>query len=123
MAFWNKKSLFDKLNKYFKDNNNSIDEIDEAYSFELSFDKFNLFPYFKLNDDELNIIINLKKDSNLNNKLINEINLKSKFFTLKNKDDILYLEYNTFVDSDNVVDVFTKVISSINEFEKELEKI
>jgi len=123
MAFWNKKSLFDKLNKYFKDNNISIDEIDEAYSFELSFDKFNLFPYFKLNDDELNIIINLKKDSNLNNKLINEINLKSKFFTLKNKDDILYLEYNTFVDSDNVVDVFTKVISSINEFEKELEKI
>lgn len=123
MAFWNKKSLFDKLNKYFKDNNISIDEIDEAYSFELSFDKFNLFPYFKLNDDELNIIINLKKDSNLNNKLINEINLKSKFFTLKNKDDILYLEYNTFVDSDNVVDVFTKVISSINELEKELEKI
>ena len=129
MAFWNKKNLYETLVKAFKNDNISLDEENsKILSFEISFSeaKFNLYPYFKINEEEsiLSIECNVRKIEKENvYEKINNFNLISKYFTLKLKDNILYLEYNTKVNIDNVYEVAKLAINSLTELQFEIDKI
>ena len=128
MAFWSKKKLFDILIKNFKNDNVSVEFEENKLTFEMSFDeaKFNLYPYIKLDENEsiMSIFVNIRKieKENVYEKISN-FNLLSKYFTLKLKDNILYLEYNAYVNNDNVYDVLKKATDSLSELQLEIDKI
>ncbi|MCR5349490.1 MAG: hypothetical protein K6E20_00705, partial [Acholeplasmatales bacterium] len=96
----------------------------EVYSFSLNINDFNLYPYFTVNDDNISIIVNIKKTDSSDElyKNINDFNLKSKYFTAKYKDKILYLEYNFYAVNDNVVDILDSCISSLNNLGADIDK-
>ncbi|RIA78330.1 hypothetical protein EI71_00281 [Anaeroplasma bactoclasticum] len=99
-------------------------------SFELIMPKegYSLYPYYVTNSDkkELSIIINLRKiDNDLmisDYERINAFNLKSKYFQAKIKDRILYLEYNTKVDSSKS-EIIHEVIESVFILSKEIDEL
>ena len=128
MAFWSKKKLFDLLNKEFKNDGVSVEVDSNKLSFEVNCSeaKINLYPYIKLDEETsiMSILINLRKvqKDNFYDK-INEFNLISKYFTLKLKDSILYLEYNVKVDTNNVYEMVKEVIESVKSIQSEIEKI
>ncbi|MBR6071562.1 MAG: hypothetical protein IKP77_01860 [Acholeplasmatales bacterium] len=128
MAFWSKKKLFDVLSKEFKNNNISIDVDDNKLSFEVNCSDagYNLYPYIKLDENEsiMTILINLRKIGKENiYERINSFNLISKYYTMKLKDSILYLEYNVKVDNDNIYSIVMNSIDSIKELQFEIEKV
>ncbi len=128
MAFWSKKKLFDVLKKGFKNDNITVNEEGNKLSFEVAFveAKFNLYPYIILDEEKsiMTIMVNLRKleKENVYEK-INAFNLISKYFTLKLKDNILYLEYNILVDNDNTYNVLKSAINSLTELQFEIDKI
>jgi hypothetical protein len=89
---------------------------------------YSLYPYYVTNSDkkELSIIINLRKiDNDLmisDYERINAFNLKSKYFQAKIKDRILYLEYNTKVDSSKS-EIIHEVIESVFILSKEIDEL
>ena len=99
-------------------------------SFELIMPKegYSLYPYYVTNSDkkELSIIINLRKiDNDLmisDYERINAFNLKSKYFQAKIKDRILYLDYNTKVDSSKS-EIIHEVIESVFILSKEIDEL
>ena len=128
MAFWSKKKLFDILMKNFKNDNISVEFEENRLTFEMYFEeaKFNLYPYIKLDENEsiMSIFVNIRKIEKENvYEKINNFNLISKYFTLKLKDNVLYLEYNAFVDNDNVYDVTKKATTALNDLQLEIDKI
>ena len=128
MAFWSKKKLFDVLKKGFKNDNITVSEEGSKLSFEVSFSeaKFNLYPYVQLDEEKsiMTIMVNLRKIEKENvYEKINAFNLISKYFTLKLKDNILYLEYNILVDNDNTYNVLKTAINSLTELQFEIDKI
>ena len=128
MAFWSKKKLFDVLKKGFKNDNISTNEDGGKISFELYFSeaKFNVYPYIVLDEDNsiMSIKVNIRKieKENIYEKL-NSFNLKSKYFTAKIRDDIVFLEYNVLVESDNVYDILKCSINSLTELQFEIDMI
>ena len=128
MAFWSKKKLFDVLKKGFKSDNISINEDGGKLSFELSFSeaKFNIYPYIVLDEDQsiMSIMANIRKIEKENIfERLNSFNLKSKYFTAKIKDSVIYLEYNVLVTNDNVYETLKSAINSLNELQFEIDKI
>ena len=128
MAFWSKKKLFDILSKAFKNDNVTVDVTNNNFSFEINLAdaSYNLYPYIKLNEEDsiMSIFVNIRKveKENIYEK-INNFNLISKYFTLKLKDSILYLEYNVVVNNDNVYDICKVAINSLKELQFEIDKI
>lgn len=128
MAFWSKKKLFDVLSKEFKNDNVSVQIENNKFTFEVNCSeaKLNLFPYIKLNEETsiMTIIINLKKvqKDNFYDK-INAFNLLSKYFTMKLKDSVLFLEYNVMVDTNNVYEMVKEVIDTVKDLQFEIDKI
>ena len=99
-------------------------------SFELIMPKegYSLYPYYVTNAEkkELSIIINLRKiDNDLlisDYERINAFNIRSKYFQAKIKDRILYLEYNTKVDSSKS-EIIHEVIESVFILSKEIDEL
>ena len=120
------RSKIDKLMKYFKERNISINQNNSKYEFEINFPnkKFNLFPYFTLDEDYISIVINIKR---INDKEINQIlpkvngfNVKSIYFTMKIYNNIVYLEYNTFLD-DTFKQYLDEVFGSLSGLEDDID--
>ena len=128
MAFWSKKKLFDILSKGFRNDNVTVDVTNNNFSFEINLTdaSYNLYPYIKLNEEDsiMSIFVNIRKVEKENvYEEINNFNLISKYFTLKLKDSILYLEYNVVVNNDNVYDICKVAINSLKELQFEIDKI
>jgi hypothetical protein len=133
MAFWNKKKMFDIIKTFFITNNATYSITNNELSFEIHFDKngYSLFPYIKINEDEgiINFTINVREINkneltfkNLND--LNEFNLKSIYFkAFVNNDNILYLEYNTFANIDNITNVLQEVIDSLFSLSDEINEL
>lgn len=128
MAFFNKKKLFDVLGKEFKNNNTSYEVKDNKFSFEINCSEagYNLYPYIKYdeNDAFVTIVINIRQigKENVYEKL-NNFNLLSRFFTMKLKDNVLYLEGNIIANNDTIYDIIIEYVNSIKELQFEIEKV
>ena len=122
------KSKIEKLMKYFKERKISLTENNNKYEFELNFPnkKFNLYPYFTLDSDYLSIVSNIKRvnDKEINQILpmVNGFNAKSKYFTMKIFNNVVYLEYNTFLD-DSFKVFLDEVFNSLNSLEEDIDNI
>ena len=88
---------------------------------------YSLYPYYRIDTTtkELSIIINVRNVSeditiDLYNK-INAFNIKSKYLIAKLKDRIIYLEYNTKVDS-HKSEIIHEVIESVFMLSKEIDE-
>jgi hypothetical protein len=123
MAFWNKKKMFDVVKTFFVTNNATYTVNNNEISFEIHFDRneFTLYPYININEDKelMSISVNIREISkkDLTSKVLfnlNEFNSKSIYFkSFVNDDNILYLEYNTFTNVDNVSKVLQDVVDSL----------
>lgn len=99
-------------------------------TFELVMPKegYSLYPYYTTDSEArvLSIIINLRKieqELTLDDyKRFNAFNVKSKYFQVKTKDGILYLEYNAKVDSTKS-EIIHEVIESVFMLSKEIDEL
>ncbi len=120
------KSDLDKLIKHLNKKEINFKKEDDKISFELVMKNknFMIYPYMTIDDDVLSMCINLSKVDKINNDLcekINEFNLKSKFFTLKIKNHILFIEANQLIDDINLL--FDKMVENLFELEDELDNL
>lgn len=117
--FGNKKQI-DKLNKYFLEKKIELkEEADNKYSFEIVFNElgYSIFPYLKLNDEnnQIAIVINLRKCDNVPYEAINTFNVKSKYFSAKvSSNKIIYLEYCTILSNDLFKETINDILNSIS---------
>ena len=99
----------------------SLDE-DGKGSFELVMpnEGYSLYPYYRIDSTtkELSIIINVRNVE----EEINAFNIKSKYLMAKLKDRIIYLEYNTKVDS-HKSEIIHEVIESVFMLSKEIDEL
>lgn len=129
MGLFSSKKIIDKLSKYFKSNNYEYEDNHGKLSFSLLLKNknYNLYPYLSIDEQTgyVSIIINIrriaKKDDNL--AMANAFNLKSKYFVLKIKQDIVYLEYNFISSADLIVDQLTDILNSIYSLEEDIDNI
>ena len=123
MGLFTKNKKEERLIKFFKDKNLSIIEHDNLFEITLNFvnNKYYLHPYFKFDDDILNISINLRKYNKKENiyEKINSFNLLSKYFKAVIKDDLIILTYNTYYSGDNeqILDILNSLYSLENEID------
>jgi len=114
--FGNKK-LIDKLNKYFYEKKIELKAENDKYSFEIVFHElgYSLFPYFKLSEasNEISIVINVRKCDNVDFNMLNSFNLKSKYFTAKASNNVIYLEYTTSLSNDTYKEVLNDILNSL----------
>ncbi len=119
------KTELEKLEKHLNKKNLSFDKREDKISFEIAMNKnsYSLFPYLKINSNNLfSFCVNLRKVDKLNYETLNSFNLKSKFFTAKVKNDILFLEYNTTL-NDNVVSVFDSLVNELFVLEEDIDNL
>ncbi|MGM9970197.1 MAG: hypothetical protein ACI35S_07365 [Anaeroplasma sp.] len=128
LGIFGNKKLIDKLLKYFNEKNITIINENNKYSFELFMVEsgYSLFPYFTLDDEsnELSIVINVIKKEEVDYNKVNSFNLKSKFFAAKiSNENIIYLEYNTIVNADNIKEIFMNVIESVFSLQEDIDNL
>ena len=113
-----KKNSSDIIIKYFKEKSIEYEYKNNIFSFNLSLDGCILNPYLLIDDNILSIMVNIreltKKDNNIYEKL-NNFNVISKIFNAKVKNNVIYLEYNTLIDNDNIEDIFDIILLSLSE--------
>ena len=124
MGLFSKKKLIDILKKDFIGRRINPKLEENVLSFEINFESgFNLYPYIKVNEVEstVSIKININKAEKITLNELNSLNSQSKYFKFLLSDSkILYLEYNAFVNSENIGDVCANVINSLNSLENAL---
>ena len=123
--------IHDGVKKQLEAKNITVNQEDENKgSFELVMPKegYSLYPYYKTDavTKELSIVINVRKIKEEltieDYKRFNAFNIKSKYFQVKNKDDVLYLEYTTKVDSGKS-EIIHEVIESVFMLSKEIDEL
>lgn len=105
-------------------------EEDGKGSFELVMPEegYSLYPYYITDMDTkvLSIVINIRnivEELTIEDyKRFNAFNLKSRYFQVKIKDNVLYLEYNTKVDSAKS-EIIHEVIESVFMLSKEIDEL
>lgn len=116
MGLFSRKTIKDELIKYFNEQNISL-EGDNPYSFQLNLNNYSLFPYITISDNSLAFMINIRRVDTINLQILNNVNsfnLKSKYLSCKiNSDNVIVLEYNSFVITDNVKLLLTDIIESV----------
>lgn len=120
MGLFSRKTVKDEIKKMFLENNTTIDGVN-PFSFQLNLSRFTLFPYVTLEDGKENVdlhfMINIRKIETLTNNVylnINSFNLKSKYLTCKlSEENVIVLEYNTNVNTDNVKEILNDIIESV----------
>ena len=129
MGLFSHSKQKDKLIKYLKEKNISVEENNSKLECAIQFkDKaFSLYPYFEIDEENnyFSIVINIKKIEKESSDLyerINQFNQISQYFTLKFASNILYLEYNT-VFNDNIKDIFDLVLDSLEELKDAIDNI
>lgn len=131
MAFWSKKKIEDALIKYLNENNVTISKENNVLSFEIYFkdSKYSIFPYIIINEEEeeMSVIVNLKKVEEINAKYlskINSFNYNSKYFTCKsNNENVIYLEYNGNINYDLLSKQMNKIIGSLFALQEQIDNI
>ncbi len=115
MAFWSKKKLSDILIKNFKNENISYKFEDSFLSFEFPISNIMLYPYIKIDDDseEYSIVINIKKDENVNFNNLNDFNINSRYFKAIYDNGIIYLSY-VFASDENIKQELNRILGSLN---------
>ncbi|HIT44335.1 TPA: hypothetical protein IAA91_05815 [Candidatus Avacholeplasma faecigallinarum] len=128
MAFWVKKKSSELIKKYLIEQNVTFKEEMGLITFEffLSKSNFSIFPYINIDDagDQISILINLRQVNNLKDfEKLNDFNLKSKYFTAKIKDEVLFLEYNTHILTENANFVMSSALDSLIELQVEIDNL
>lgn len=128
MAFWNKKSIRECILKYLEEQEVSFKEEFGCITFELYFkrEEFSVFPYIKINEmnEELSFIVNLKEIENYKDcQKLNKFNSLSKYVCAKHKDNMLFLEYNALINSDQAPIIIDKIIESLYGLQSEIDKL
>ena len=133
MAFWNKKKPLDLIENFFDSNNATYTISNNEISFEIHFNKneFTIYPYIKIDETKglLSISVNIKeiKKEDLTSKnlyKLNEFNSKSIYFkAFVDNSNVLYLEYNTFVNTDNITEILQNVVDSLFELSDEIDEL
>ena len=129
----NKKNnkLHDGLKKQLLTKNITVKEEENGKgSFELVMPKegYSLYPYYVCDSESkvLSLVINLRKikeELTIDDyKKINSFNVKSKYFQVKVKDSILYLEYNTKLESFKS-EIIHELIESVFMLSKEIDEL
>ena len=115
MAFWSKKKLSDILIKNFKNENISYKFEDSFLSFEFPISNIMLYPYIKIDDDseEYSIVINIKKEENVNFNNLNDFNINSRYFKAMYDNGIIYLSY-VFASDENIKQELNRILGSLN---------
>ena len=119
-----KKKYIDLVIKYFNDKKISYEKNDNNISFEAAFDDYSVFPYITI-DEDLNLltcIINIRKISQKENVLLalNEFNLNSTFFKAMLKNDVILLEYNSYIDNSIIENLLKLIIDTISSLKEEI---
>ncbi len=130
MAFWSKKKIIDGIIKYLNENNITWKEELGFITYELFFNEsgYSLYPYIQINEEveEISILINIKEiadGKNYDYSSLNDLNVKSKYFTAKIKDKVLILEYNCNVSYENVSKFLKKIVDSIFSLQKDIDNL
>lgn len=123
--------LSDGVKKQLEAKNITVTQEDNGKgNFELVMPKdgYSLYPYYVCDSEAkvLSIVINLRKISEEltieDYRRFNSFNVKSKYFQVKVKDSILYMEYNTKLDSFKS-EIIHDVIESVFMMSKEIDEL
>lgn len=123
--------LQDGVKKQLEAKNITVTQEDDGKgSFELVMPKegYSLYPYYFCDSEKkvLSIVINVRKISSEltieDYKRFNAFNVKSKYFQVKVKDNVLYMEYNTKLDSFKS-EIVHEVIESVFMLSKEIDEL
>ena len=115
MAFWSKKKLSEILIKSFKNDNITYKLEGNVLSFEFPISNIMLYPYIKIDDDseEYSIVINIKKEENVNFNNLNDFNINSRYFKAMYDNGIIYLSY-VFASDENIKQELNRILGSLN---------
>ena len=103
------------MKKNFKNENISYKFEDSFLSFEFPISNIMLYPYIKIDDDseEYSIVINIKKEENVNFNNLNDFNINSRYFKAMYDNGIIYLSY-VFASDENIKQELNRILGSLN---------
>ncbi len=121
------KSDIDKLLKYLNKKNITLKNENGKYNFEIvmSNNKYSIYPYFLIDNDNYSIVINLRRIDKISDELfqkINDFNLKCKYFKAVFKNNVLYLEANMLID-DNITNIFDTLVNELVSLEEDIDNL
>ena len=122
-----KKKIIDLIIKYFNEKKISYEKNLNVISFSASYNDFSIYPYIKINEEnqQVSFLVNIRKINQKENvfEKLNTFNIKSQFFRAILNEDIIVLEYNTLVDSDNLNDILDQMIDSLSSLRVEIKEL
>ena len=122
-----KKKIIDLIIKYFNEKKISYEKNLNIVSFSASYNDFSIYPYIKINEEsqQVSFLVNIRKINQKENvfEKLNTFNIKSQFFRAILNEDIIVLEYNTLVDSDNLNDILDQMIDSLSSLRVEIKEL
>ncbi len=122
-----KKKIIDLIIKYFNEKKISYEKNLNIISFSASYNDFSIYPYIKINEEnqQVSFLVNIRKINQKENvfEKLNTFNIKSQFFRAILNEDIIVLEYNTLVDSDNLNDILDQMIDSLSSLRVEIKEL
>jgi len=122
-----KKKIIDLIIKYFNEKKISYEKNLNIISFSASYNDFSIYPYIKINEEnqQVSFLVNIRKINQKENvfEKLNTFNIKSQFFRAILSEDIIVLEYNTLVDSDNLNDILDQMIDSLSSLRVEIKEL
>ena len=122
-----KKKIIDLIIKYFNEKKISYEKNLNIISFSASYNDFSIYPYIKINEEnqQVSFLVNIRKINQKENvfEKLNTFNIKSQFFRAILNEDIIVLEYNTLVDSDNLNDIIDQMIDSLSSLRVEIKEL
>ena len=124
MGLFSKTDL-EKLVKYLNKKEISFEKEDDKISLQIVMKNSNytIFPYLEIKKDGiLAFCVNLKnvKPSLELYEKINDFNTRSKLLSAKINENILYLEYNSYI-FDNIVNLFENILNELFLLEEEID--
>ncbi|MCR5647899.1 MAG: nucleotidyltransferase [Acholeplasmatales bacterium] len=122
-----KKKIIDLIIKYFNEKKISYEKNLNIISFSASYNDFSIYPYIKINEEnqQVSFLVNIRKINQKENvfEKLNTFNIKSQYFRAILNEDIIVLEYNTLVDSDNLNDILDQMIDSLSSLRVEIKEL
>lgn len=124
MGFFSKTTI-EKINKYFKEKEITLEKKDDIYSFMITYDTFSVEPYFKVDSNDyitMNVNLRMIDEKKFDYKTINDFNLNSPFFkAMVSDNNIIYLEYVFKID--DVEELFDSIIDSLVSLKNEIDSL
>ena len=120
MGLFSKKSLTEIINKNLSERQIEFEIKDSVISFSINLDNdITLYPNIKVDNqaEELTFIINIKRGES---KTLKDFNNKSKYLKALANDNIIYLYYDCFATTENVIFIIDTIISSLQVLENDI---